>query len=296
MELNYLIKIHLGFSSSMQRKEKIVIKNPAFFGLIGRELSFKMTLVPSGWYLRGSHESNSVAKSYEMPNHKVKIQKPFWMMETQITEDLYAFLNPKFKNHSKNASFPVRNICWYDAIRFCNALSELCSLPPCYFLNKPSFDAEDFETTKVNWKHNQGFRLPTESEWEWAAKAISTTPFAGSTKLSDVGYNSEHPSSQVFEVANLRPNNWGLYDMSGNVFEWCWDWYGAYSKHIDNEGFVDPRGPDIGTERVVRGGSYRSKKDFCRVTSRHHIYPTSVLDFLGFRCVLQANGKALQSD
>ena len=103
--------------------------------------------------------------------------------------------------------------------------------------------------------------------------------------------------------------------MSGNVYEWCWDWFGDYPKEeqsekeenknseerneennenkLDKNMLIDPRGPEIGTERVVRGGSWNSESSQCRVTARHHVYPTSELDYVGFRCVLEANGKAV---
>ena len=281
----------------MQRKERIVIKNSSLFGLLGKELSFQLTLIPSGWYVRGAKNSDQEALDNEKPRHTVKISRPFWMMETQITEEVFLHVNPQLKYRSSQPTFPARKICWYDAVRFCNELSEICKLPNCYTFDDTSYDAEGFETTKVHWKFTKGFRLPTEAEWEWAAKSLSNSKYSGSTTLADVGYFDENTRSEVVEVGQLLPNNWGLYDMSGNVFEWCWDWFGEYPQDKENENkenenmIIDPRGPDIGTERVVRGGSWNSEESQCRVTGRHHVYPTSELDYVGFRCVLEANGK-----
>ena len=107
----------------MQRKEKIILQSPTLFGLLGKELSFRLTLIPSGWYLRGAKNADKEAGKNEKPRHKVKISKPFWMMETQMTEELFLHINPKLKYRSSQPKFPARKVCWYDAVRFCNELS-----------------------------------------------------------------------------------------------------------------------------------------------------------------------------
>ena len=274
----------------MRRKEKIILQKKSFLNLFGSEISFSMTLIPAGWYMRGNKSNDKSTKSNEQPSHKVQIKRPFWMMETQMTEGVYLHLHPQLKYRASLPNFPIRNVCWYDAIRCCNLLSDLCKLTKSYEMEDATFDAEGFETTKIHWTNNGGFRLPTETEWEWAARAISNTEYSGSTNLSDVGFYDENTQASVCEVAQKLSNNWGLYDMSGNVYEWCWDWFATYPNDTGEEGLIDPKGPSIGTEKVVRGGSWNSEASDCRVTARHHVYPTSEMDFVGFRCVLEAQG------
>ena len=274
----------------MRRKEKIILQNTSLFGIFGHEISFTLRLIPSGWYYRGGFPKDIDVKDIEKPNHKVQIIKPFWMMETQVTEELYLHINPTRHYKATEPKFPVRNICWYDAIRFCNKLSKKCKLPISYDFTKKTVDAEGFETTKITWNRDSGFRLPTEAEWEWAARALSSTKFAGSTTLEDVGFYDQNSKLEVSMVQQKLPNNWGIYDMSGNVDEWCWDWFENYVQ-CDDKGFINPKGPRIGTRKIVRGGSWNAEHLDCRVTARRRVYPASKLDYIGFRCIITATGK-----
>jgi formylglycine-generating enzyme required for sulfatase activity len=165
----------------------------------------------------------------------------------------------------KGADLPVEKVSWYDAIEYCNKRSLKEGLTPAYIIDKILKDENnknDYDKARwlVTWNTNaDGYRLPTEAEWEYACRAGTTTPFStGNTiGLGQANYHLITTYASSFEgkamaVGSFAPNPWGLYDMHGNVSEWCYDWYGAYSK----EAQIDPVGTSSGSYRVVRGGSY----------------------------------------
>ena len=209
---------------------------------------------------------------------------------------------------------PVENVSWYDAIVYCNLLSIKEGLTPCYTIkgstdpaawgtsptSTSAVDYADWESVTCNFNAN-GYRLPTEAEWEYAARGGQAgitdgswdNTYSGSNTRDDVAWNIDNCGSSMIgkthEVGKKQPNSLGLYDMSGNVFEWCWDWYGDDYPC----GTEDPAGPDTGSYRVIRGGSTGSDgiSGGCYVSGRYYYPfdgPCQWLNNVGFRVVRSA--------
>jgi formylglycine-generating enzyme required for sulfatase activity len=183
--------------------------------------------------------------------------KSFNLSKYLVTQDLYSTVigcNPsKFPGNNK----PVENISWFDAILFCNALSEQVDLEPCYVIN-PEF-VELISGTR-------GFRLPTDAEWEYACRADTKKVQYGS--IDDIAWYEGNSGGTTHEIGLKEPNKYGLFDMLGNVWEWCWDLY-------------DPI--EYGTYRIFRGGGWCDNSRGCLASNRRRSHPTYTVDDLGFR-------------
>lgn len=186
---------------------------------------------------------------------------------------------------------PVVSITWYDMVKWCNAYSQMQGLTPCYY-NGSAFRTvykvgrKDLKIVMVNWNAN-GYRLPTEAEWELAAKggaAGAANPFkyAGGDNPDEVAWYDKNSGNATHFVGTKRPNQLGIHDMSGNVLEWCFDWYAPYSAAAQ----VDPRGPAAGQSRVLRGGSYFLYSVILRSSLRViYFVPDNHISYFGFRLV-----------
>lgn len=249
-----------------------------------------MLFVMGGDYFRGTQFLDR--SEYERPRHEVQVPS-FLMGDTEVTQKLWTEVmgfNPSVREGDK---LPVTNVSWYDALEFCNALSLRDGLEPVYKINKELVDANNSSdldslryTVSCNWRAS-GYRLPTEAEWEYAAKcgnSESVFQFSGSGKLEEVGWYAKNSLNQVHEVAAKESNAWGFFDLSGNVFEWCWDYWGLYQK--DKQ--VHPRGAVSGSYRIARGGSWMAETDACSNTHRGGFSADTRSKELGFRLARNA--------
>ena len=224
----------------------------------------------------------------DAPLHEVTVSS-FLMDANLVTQEQYQKLMGTNPSRWKKAGEknPVEQLRWSDAAKFCNKRSELEGLQPCY----------DLKTLKCNFEAS-GYRLPTEAEWEYACRAgTATAYFFGDSpaKIGDYAWFDKNSGGHPRPVGQKKPNPWGLYDMAGNVWEWCNDWYKVdYYQESPRE---NPSGPNEGQNKVLRGGAWRFSADNCRSGYRYNESPgySDVCfgyDIYGFRCVRRAPGGA----
>jgi len=250
-----------------------------------------MGTLPPGTFSMGSSQGGSD----ETPRHEVQLPHGLLMGRTPVTQGLYRVVMGENPAHYKTSNqHPVEGVSWLDAVRFCNALSRICGMEEAYTIGEG-----DEPSAPCRFDAN-GFRLPTEAEWEHAAKAGQDFEYSGSNDLGEVAwYYSNSIGSKAQSVGQKKPNAWGLYDMSGNVYEWCWDWYGEdeYKNRVTLSGenvtmVTSPRGPRTGVDRVLRGGSYSDVSWLLRTSSRGKIAPVKSDRNIGFRLVLPSPSPA----
>ncbi|MFE9171545.1 formylglycine-generating enzyme family protein [Streptomyces kebangsaanensis] len=189
----------------------------------------------------------------------------FRMSAVPVTQSLYAEVTGRRPSAARGDRLPVEGVSWWDAVRFCNALSRCEGLMPAY----PRCDED---AGAVEWDARaDGYRLPTEAEWEHACRAGTTGPRHG--PLDEVAWYRGNSGERIHAVGGKRPNAWGLHDMLGNVWDWCWDLYD----------------PDVyGTYRVLRGGGWSDEHWSCRASVRRRSHPTFLIDDVGFRVARSA--------
>ena len=188
---------------------------------------------------------------------------------------------------SQDATHPVTGINWYDAVKWCNALSEMEGRTPCYYTSSAQTtmyrsDDKDIQNDWVKWNAD-GYRLPTEAEWEYACRAGTTTKYSFGNSINSSDANYDQNENGTTPIGLYSPNNWGLYDMHGNVWEWCWDWYD--SSYYDNSSSNNPRGPSAGSRRVIRGGSWYYSAGYLLSAYRDYGIPDRNGIGIGFRPV-----------
>jgi formylglycine-generating enzyme required for sulfatase activity len=239
-----------------------------------------MVLLPAGDFMMGTDKGNPD----EGPPHPVKVSA-FLMDAFEVTQELFAKVQLPNPSHWRDSpKKPVERVRWRDAKQYCNERSLLEGLKPCY----------DEKTSDWICDYSAGgYRLPTEAEWEYACRAGGTGPydFGAADKLRQHAWFAENAGEKTHNVGEKKPNRWGLFDLYGNVAEWCEDVYSpSYyqgSPRVDPPGPVNP-GQDV--QRVMRGGSWKASAEMCRTTFRQGQRTGDsdacfFTDYCGFRCV-----------
>jgi len=239
-----------------------------------------MIYVPAGAFVMGSSQGNPD----ERPPHRVRVSA-FLMDQFEVTHELMAKVQLPDPSHwQDNPKLPVEQIRWRGAKQYCNERSLLEGLTPCYDETKPGWPC--------NFQAN-GYRLPTEAEWEYACRAGTTGPydFGPVSRLKFYAWFADNSRRRTHPVGTRKPNGWGFYDMYGNVSEWCQDVYAPdYYAHSPAQ---DPTGPPAAgptAKRVLRGGNWKATASMCRATFRQGQMTGDTdacfaTDFCGFRCV-----------
>jgi formylglycine-generating enzyme required for sulfatase activity len=230
----------------------------------------EMVEIPAGTFQMGQI-------SEETPVHTVNITKAYYIGKYEVTQKQYTDIigtNPS--NFTGNDNNPVEKVNWYDAIQFCNELSKKEGLEPCYTLESGTNWLCDF--------NKKGYRLPTEAEWEYACRAGTITDhYTGTSEsqFASAAWYGSNSDSITHPVGQKVANNFGLYDMHGNVWEWCWDWYSDYEEGT----FDDPTGPNTGSWSIIRGGSWLVDMWSCRSARRNFLNSVDAFYDVGFRVV-----------
>ena len=233
--------------------------------------------IPAGKFLMGDKDE------VDAPVHEVAVSA-FLMDKHLVTQDQFQKLMGSNPSRWKGGQNPVEQLRWSDAVKFCNKRSEAEGLRPCY----------DWPTLKCDFTA-AGYRLPTEAEWEYACRAGTTTAYffgASPAKLGEFAWFDKNAGGKPHPVGQKQPNPWGLFDMAGNVWQWCHDFYGV--EYYATSPKQDPAGPPDGKNKVLRGGAWRFSADNCRSGYRYNENPGSAdvcfgYDIYGFRCVRRAS-------
>ena len=230
-----------------QNTETITVTNN------GKSVTFKMIRVEAGTFQMG--DANSFDN--EKPIHSVILTNDYYIGETEVTQELWTAVMGDNPSNIKGEKNPVEKVSWNDCQVFIKKLNALTG---------------------------KNFRLPTEAEWEYAARGGKYSKgytYAGSNNIEDVTWYYNNSSSKTHPVAQKQPNELGIYDMSGNVVEWCADWYG--SDYYSKSPAANPTGPVSGSFRVARGGCWKIYAEGCRSASRYGDTPSSSYRILGLR-------------
>jgi formylglycine-generating enzyme required for sulfatase activity len=255
-------------------------------------ISANMIRIQGGTFTMGS-PANEPERRDDETQHQVTVNG-FYMGKYQVTQREYQEVRGTNPSFFKGDNLPVEHVSWYDAVEYCNKLSQIEGLTPAYTIDKSRSDINNINGNDdvrwlVTWNRNaDGYRLPTEAEWEYACRAGTKTPFYTGNNITtdNANYDGNYPYNnnsngiyrrETTKAGSFKANPWGLYDMHGNVWDWCWDWYGDYS----NEKQKDPTGAASGIYRVFRGGSWNSSA--VRSASRYMITPSFRGDYIGFR-------------
>jgi formylglycine-generating enzyme required for sulfatase activity len=234
---------------------------------LGNGVIMEFVLIPAGQFDMGSPSAERGRDTDEGPVHHVKVSKPFYMGKYEVTQQQYYAVARSKPGRFKEDNKPVETVSWEQANSFCKKLSEI---------------------------KGGSYRLPTEAEWEYACRAGCQKRFCfgddpNYSKLEQYAWYSENSDSETHPVGEKKPNSFGLYDMHGNVWEWCSDFYDADYYH--DSATEDPSGPLYATLRVFRGGGWHRNAMYCRSANRSGLEPYYIRNYIGFRVVLEAHRK-----
>ncbi len=223
-------------------------------------VSFEMIAVEGGTFTMGAtSEQGSDAYDDEKPAHQVTLSS-YYIGKTEVTQELWQAVMGSNPSKFSGTNLPVEKVSWEDCQSFVIKLNELTG---------------------------KNFRLPTEAEWEYAARGGNKSngfKFSGGNNIAEVAWYSENGNKISHPVATKAPNELGIYDMSGNVWEWCSDWYS--SSYYTSSSQTNPTGPNSGSYRVYRGGSWSGNDRYCRVSHRDSNYPSYRFNYVGLRLAL----------
>ena len=248
-----------------------------------------MVRINGGTFTIGS-PSNETGRGRDEAQRQVTVSA-FNICKYEVTQEEYQEIMGYNPSYLKGDNLPVENLTWFDAVEYCNKRSQKERLTPVYAITgrTPSTGYPiTAATVTINWNNN-GYRLPTEAEWEYACRAGTTTPFNTGENISTKQANfkgtneGDEYRERTMPVGTFAANKWGLHDMHGNISEWCWDVYGAYDTGTLN----NPRGAADGFYRVIRGGSWHYIDQSIRSAIRGNYNPSYHVDSLGFRVVRQ---------
>ena len=220
-------------------------------------VTFEMIAVKGGTFTMGASSGDSYADDDERPTHSVTLSD-YYIGKFEVTQELWEAVMGSNPSYFKGSKLPVESVSWDDCQTFVRKLNSLTG---------------------------KNFRLPTEAEWEYAARGGNRSrgyKYSGSNSIGEVAWYGDNSDSKTHTVGTKSPNELGIYDMSGNVYEWCHDWYGSYGSSSQ----TNPQGPSSGSRRVLRGGSWFSNAGSCRVSFRDYYAPGGRHDDFGFRLVL----------
>jgi len=223
---------------------------------ITNAIGMKLNLIPAGTFMMGEGKTA----------HKVTLTQSFYLGQYEVTQEQYEKVMGRNPSNFKGGQNPVEQAHWNDAVEFCRKLSALAAEKKAGYV----------------------YRLPTEAEWEYACRAGTTTTYSfgdSESELGDYGWYGGNSGYRSHPVGGKKPNGWGLYDMHGNVYEWCQDYYAE--DYYGKPPVVDPRGPTGGRYRVIRSGSWRYIASFTRSAKRGKDPPSRRHYNLGFRVVCE---------
>jgi formylglycine-generating enzyme required for sulfatase activity len=233
-----------------------------------------LVFVEGGTFMMGSNEG----EADEKPVHQVTVSS-FYLGNCEVTQKEWTEVMGSNPAHWKGDNLPVEQVSWYDAVDYCNKLSEKEGLKPCYSKSRSKIICD--------WTAN-GYRLPTEAEWEYAARGGKQSKgyiYSGSNELGSVAWYDKNSGRRTHEVGTKKPNELGIFDMSGNVWEWCWDSYENYTSASQ----INPKGANERSDSVLRGGAWDYyNSDVYPVTIRGIGTPYANSQNIGFR-VLRAS-------
>jgi len=222
----------------------------------------EMVLMKGGTYEMGGLDEDKAVKV---------TLTPFYIGKYEVKNEEYQKFNPDHKGTWPNFNYPVEQVSWNDAIEYCNWLSKREKLDPCY-----TGSGNDI----VLDMNKNGYRLPTEAEWEYACRSGTDTKYYwGDEMMGQYCWYDKNSENKVHPVGQKKGNRFDLCDMSGNVWEWCWDWYAPYENNFE----TDPIGPESGDTRVVRGGGWDLGANYCQSKYRNFLDPSYKYDDIGFR-------------
>ena len=222
-------------------------------------VSFTMKAVQGGTFTMGSSDDDADAYKDEKPAHSVTVSS-FWIGQTEVTQELWEKVMGKNPSNFKGNKLPVEKVSWTDC--------------------------QDF-IKELNTKTGKKFRLPTEAEWEYAARGGNKSKgykYSGGNDIDKVAWYKDNSSEKTHDVGTKTANELGIYDMTGNVHEWCSDWYS--NSYYSNSPTTNPQGPSTGSYRVLRGGSWFNYAEGCHVANRFNYGPVGRDFDLGLRLVL----------